>query len=115
MSLDWNITNIKDRAEHFPPNTEHVEVLGSLNRKVFSAIWGCITTQIGTITEENADEWFDRYCFWYKLQYGDLEGVPFDRDDIHKMAGLSTNVFPDLPRDRWLERQWEMWEQSNKS
>lgn len=104
MSLDYNLTAIKDRSVHFPPNEESPNLLGTLNLKVYSAIWACISTQIGTITEENADEWFFRYVLWNRLSGLNDGEYTLTRQDVHHLVGLSTNVFPDLNRQEWSAR-----------
>lgn len=109
MSLDYNLTAIKDRDVHFPPETDEavVRMMGTLNRKVNAAIWATIPVQIGDITEENADEWFDRYVFWNKLVgHGDTESWTLTREDVHHLIGLKTNVWPHMEHVEWLERQF---------
>jgi len=110
MSLDYDLRSIKDFKVNFPPNTESVAILGTLNIKVTCAIWATIAVQIGEITSENADEWFDRYVFWNRLQ-GTTDpnnDLPLSREDVHALVGLKTNVWPAMEHGEWLERQWEM-------
>jgi hypothetical protein len=111
MSLDYDLTEIKDRSVHFPPNTESVAILGTLNIKVNAAIWACLTTQIGTITADNADDWYTRYVLWNRLQGFESNPYPLTREDIHHLVGLRTNVYPDLPIGEWLTRLYERFDQ----
>lgn len=109
MSLDYNLTKIKNREVNFPPNTESVAVLGTLNLKVHAAIWACIPVQIGEITQANADEWYDRYVFSNRLMgtTDPANDLPLSREDVHNLVGLSTNVWPHLSRRDWLDRQFQ--------
>lgn len=107
MSLDYDLTKVQDRDVHFPPNTESVAILGTMNIKVNSAIWACIATQIGTITVDNADEWYDRYHFWNLYSGNEDTDLTLTREDVHHLVGLKTNVWPDLDRPAWLERLFE--------
>lgn len=106
MSLDYDLRNIKDRSVNFPPETDPavIRLAGDMNRKVYSVIWSTIAVQIGTITEDNADEFYDRYSYWNRLMFGPDEELPFTREDVHLLVGLSTNVFPDLTHEEWLDR-----------
>lgn len=114
MSLDYDLTAMVNRETHFPPNTEHVEMLGTLNRKVYSLIWGTISVQIGEITLKNADQWYDRYLAWHRLMgYPDAD-MPFDREDVRNAAGLRTNVYPNLTQAQWLKRTWEIFEREQQ-
>lgn len=110
MSLDWDIRDVKDREIHFPPNTEHVELLGHMNQKVQHAIFSTMAVQIGTITADNADEWYARYRLWNRVTgFTDI----LTHEDVEHLVGLSTNVFPDEPLAKWLERV--IWTQHKQS
>ena len=114
MSLDYDLTAMVNRETLFPPNTEHVEMLGTLNRKVHALIFGTIAVQIGEITLENADEWFNRYLFWHRMMGWPDADLPFDCEDVRNAAGLSTNVYPALPTGKWLKRTWEIFEREQE-
>jgi hypothetical protein len=110
MSLNYNLTAIKDRAVHFPANDQHVSVLGTLNLKVNAAIWMCIPVGIGEITAENHEEWFNRYRFFQQLgghRLGETPAVDLTLEDVKHLIGLSTNVFPETPHDEWLTKMWD--------
>jgi hypothetical protein len=107
MSLDYNLTKIEDRNVHFPPNTQSVEILGTLNQKVNGAIWATIAVQMGEITADNADEWFDRYVFWNKLMGFEPNEYTLTREDVHHLVGLKTNVWPNMDHAAWLSRMWD--------
>lgn len=105
MSLDFNLTNIKDREVHFPPNTEHVEMLGSMNRKIHAIVWATIVTRIGVITDEaEAVEFYRRYVVWHRLNTWPDAELPFTVDDVKHAVGLSTNVFPRTTRKQWAKQ-----------
>lgn len=110
MSLDWNLTAIKDREVHFPPETDEavVRMIGSMNRKVMQAIWATIPTQIGKITEENAEEFYFRYRLSNRLSGFEDSDSDLTLEDVKHLVGLSTNVWPEMNREEWLARQWEI-------
>jgi len=106
MSLDYDLRDMKDREVHFPPNTEHTEIVGSLNLKVSAMIWATIATGIGDIKDEtDADEFYVRYVYWHRL-FGNGE-VPFTRQDVRRAVGLKTNVYPRQTRSEWLNRLFD--------
>lgn len=110
MSLDYDLTDIKDRSVHFPPNDQHVEMLGTLNQKIQAMIFGTMATGIGDIKDETeADEFYTRYRLWSDM-FSSGE-ASFTREDVRKAVGLRTNVFPREPRDKWLGRMYDRYDQ----
>jgi hypothetical protein len=95
MSLDYDLSCIENRAENFPADEN-----GLMNDKMHSLIWGCISTGIGKITEQNADEWFKRYAMITRI-YGGVNYLTLD--DVKNAVGLSTNVFPEKSRKEWFK------------
>jgi hypothetical protein len=110
MSLDYDLTNIKNRKVNFPPNEESVHILGTLNIKLHSMIFGAMATGIGELKNEaDADEYFVRYMMWSHL-FSNGE-VAFTRQDVHNAIGLKTNVFPRESNSGWSKRMLERYRQ----
>ena len=109
MSLDYDLRSIKDREVHFPPETDPVvvQVYGSLNRKLTTLIFGCMATHIGTITEENYEEWFNRYLYWCRLATLEKDTNGLTLEDVHNAVGLKTNVFPNKTQQEWQDHMWQ--------
>ena len=79
MSLNWDATKAANWDKMEWPHKE-------------SLIFSTMAVGIGTITEENHEEWYSRYlqvnlaCGW---------GDPYlSLEDVKNGIGLSTNVFP---------------------
>lgn len=63
MSLDYNLTEIKDRATHFPPDSK-----GLMNDSLHVLIFATMTVGIGYIEDEAvATEFYHRYTAWTNL------------------------------------------------
>ena len=92
MSLDWDITDCKNHEEVMLGT----EIEGP---KTEECIWGSIVVKLQDITEVNWKEWYARYKFWCQMIDQATELEP---KDIHRRIGLSTNVFPDEPRSKWM-------------
>ena len=92
MSLDWDITDCKNHEEVMLGT----EIEGP---KTEECIWGSIVVKLQDITEVNCKEWYARYKFWCQMIDQATELEP---KDIHRRIGLSTNVFPDEPRSKWM-------------
>lgn len=89
MSLNWDMTRVKD-VEKLNENEEARTVSDIL-------IWGCLTLDMGDITEKNIDEWLFRMtaferCTGHAL--GIKNGKPWnpEREELVKRIGLTTNV-----------------------
>lgn len=74
MSLRYDLTKISNRDE----SEEGWRVTESI-------IFGCMITDIGTITEENHEEWFARFKVINPTTSRTLK-------EVHDHVGLSTNV-----------------------
>lgn len=102
MSLDYDLRNIKNREEvTIVTDDDGAKFQNPITTNI---IFGCVCTQIGTITEANAEEWFGRYHLWNQSHgYEDS----FTLDDVKNHIGLSTNVFPKMSMQQWFkERIW---------
>jgi hypothetical protein len=111
MSLDWNITKLKDAESIFVHDDEG-------NRKRMdptyeSIIFYTMIVGIGEITEANKDEFFARVALHEKL-FGAVVTMPGEDgkvidvfttpEDIEHMVGLNTNVWPKETEAKWLKR-----------
>ena len=92
MSLDWDIGNCKNYEEIALGK----EIEGD---KTEECIWGSMVVKFQDITETNWKEWYARYQFWCVMKGLETDLEP---KDIHRRIGLSTNVFPDEPRSKWM-------------
>lgn len=90
MSLNWDITKCADSEA----------LLSEDQRDTTDAmIWATMFTGIGTITERNVAEFHARLVvggYWL--------GEPLPYAEVRKYIGLSTNVFPEETRAKWLKR-----------
>ena len=92
MSLDWEITNVKNWEEI----AMNVEVEGDITEQI---VWSSLITKLGNITEDNWAEWYARYVIWNRVLCFDNELTP---KDFHRRIGMTTNVFPAETRSKWL-------------
>ena len=92
MSLDWEITNVKNWEEI----AMNVEVEGDITEQI---VWSSLITKLGDVTEDNWAEWYARYVIWNRVLCFDNELTP---EDFHRRIGLTTNVFPAEGRSKWL-------------
>jgi hypothetical protein len=90
MSLDFQLTEIRDYLELYTDD--------KLEPKWEAFILMTISTGIGVVTEKNVDEVWERMNIvqavdgpW--LRQG-MAAMWFSRDDVVRMVGLRTNVFP---------------------
>jgi len=90
LSLNWDVTKCADAdaltTEDQWPITD-------------AMIWACMFTGIGTITEKNVAEFHARLIvggYWMS------EPLPYA--EVRRYIGLSTNVFPEETRAKWLKR-----------
>lgn len=91
MSLNWNIEGCAD------PDA----LLTEDQRPITDAmIWATLFTGIGKITEKNVAEFYARLVVGRYWQ-GD-NALPYE--EVRKYIGLSTNVFPEETRAKWLKR-----------
>ena len=92
MSLDWEITHVKNWEEI----AMNQEVEGDITEKI---VWSSLITKLGDITENNWAEWYARYVIWNRVLCFDNDLEP---KDFHRRIGLTTNVFPAEGRSKWL-------------
>lgn len=99
MSLDWSIQKVRDVEELLDNGFEEVVTE--------AIVWGCLGTQIGTLTEQNWREWYarfvevERYGAWISGPDGPVHMKP---EWVERRIGLKTNVFPEMSRRQWLNR-----------
>jgi hypothetical protein len=121
MSLDWDLTKIKNSEEVCWEKNE--DGTDKLNPVTESLIWLTMGIGIGNITEDNASEVYCRVAMYEKL-FGTMlsywkdskkVSVPITPEDIHNHIGLSTNVGKETDA-AWRKRivQNFVREQSNK-
>lgn len=106
MSLDFNVTKIKgydntsDDGIGYGPS--------GLSPVTHSIVFACLTTGIGEITERTASEFWARICLYEKLEGAFLSTPdgprPFTMEDVYNHIGLTTNVFPEETRAKWMSR-----------
>ena len=109
MSLNWDITDIENykelcwldkedpRVEGIAPGIWTTNKDGQLlNPTTLSMIWATLYTGIGDVKESNVEEFYARATLFgtYKITMQDV------KDHI----GLSTNVFPEETRTKWVKR-----------
>ena len=92
MSLNWEITNVKNWEEI----AMNVEVEGDITEQI---VWSSLITKLGDVTEDNWAEWYARYVIWNRVLCFDNELTP---EDFHRRIGMTTNVFPAESRSKWL-------------
>lgn len=100
MSLNYDLTKMKDREVHFPP-----EAGNQLNGVVQSLVWVSIPIGINEITEKNVNEFWLRTSIWQTMvgaQFtrsreandGSIAADPIliTKEDVRHAVGLRTNV-----------------------
>lgn len=117
MSLNWNLTGIKDYEEVcFYTATEDDPRNGVtkgdrlLKPETNSLIWLTLITGVGWgITEQNIQEFVWRVKFYERLEgamlHLDGKPMPYTEEQIRQHVGLSTNVSYE-PRAEWLDRMF---------
>jgi hypothetical protein len=65
-------------------------------------IWGSIALDLGSVTEENVDEWYFRFKFCEQIGRA-VTTHPMRRDVIKRWVGLSMNVVT-LTRKKWMKK-----------
>ena len=105
MSLDWDITEVK--------NHEEITVEGAPWVITETLIWLTMAVDMGQITEENHEEFFKRVSIWetihgpsmhkWNKETEEREPMPMTLEDVERRIGLSTNVIT-RDREEWGER-----------
>lgn len=117
MSLNWNLTNVKNNNELCFVETGEVKEDGSpvkrMNPVTETIIFMTMTVDIGLITEKNYKEFFRR-AFAYQSMFGGLiwqndlkEYRLVSLKEIREHVGLRTNVL-DLSPPTWNRRFMKM-------
>lgn len=115
MSLNFNLTKIEDYKKvcwlpiEEAGDTPHVfldviEIENKkfyLNPKTHAIIWRTMPLGIGIIAKRNIEEFWARNLIWLRIN-----NLPedFSLRDLQKHIGLSTNVFPEETRTKWMKR-----------
>lgn len=109
MSLDWNISRIKDRE------TVCFQGKGKdrrLKPETKILIFATLSVGLGDITEKNLEEWRYRFAVLDRINshVGNMKGKGFNptAEQLRAHVGLSTNVFPAVPRKKWLNNVRDM-------
>jgi hypothetical protein len=112
MSLDWNLTKIKDYETvcWVDPETVGSPARGiwtyndqdkALNPVTYSIIWGTMAVGIGQIKESNLDEFFTRLHIWESVTGKDNKTT---YEQLKQHIGLNTNVFPKESTAAFMEK-----------
>jgi hypothetical protein len=90
MSLNWDITKCAD-----PDHLQSEEQWPITNAMIMATMF----TGIGKITEDTVGEFHARLVLG---RYWQREPLPYA--EVRKYIGLTTNVFPQETRAKWLKR-----------
>lgn len=104
MSLDWNCEKC---ANPLPVDEEEAAMRTAL-------IWATMAIDLGSITEDNVDEWVFRLIYQRRLGlnyiYIDDDVTPAEVEGwVRRWIGMYTNVKSE-PRKKWLKRCREIME-----
>lgn len=103
MSLNWDLTDIHDSDNVcWIKNESGYDVL---HPRTESLIWLSMVIGMGTITEDNAAEFYSRVALYEKMfevfccryEDGSRVEIPVSVEDIHAHIGLRTNVSYEKP------------------
>ena len=83
MSLNWNISEVKDFEQL-------LDVNGSPNLLTKNIIYACMPVSLSSITERNHIDFFTRIVI-YESCFGAFMTRPFELEDIKRHIGLKTN------------------------
>lgn len=114
MALHWDVSKIVEREGRdfvWAPTGEKDEEgkpLYRLRNIVETMIWSTMAIGIGEITEKNVNEVARRMAIYEQIR-GPMRrnaegGVYYTREEIARLVGLSTNVFPKEPEAQWKRR-----------
>jgi hypothetical protein len=99
MSLDWDVSDIKDyKNVCYRPGEDGKNHLNPVTNHL---IWHTISAGMGTITRENIHEFFVRIR---AAEGYNGEGPHTQFSDVEKHIGLKTNVFPKETTKKWINR-----------
>lgn len=116
MSLDWDISKIDDFENRCFMVASHDNdfygyqkgdrvITGVLRTLIFSTM----AIEIGVITEENYVEFYERLALWERgvgawRRNEKREDVLVTLEEVKGHIGLRTNVFPKLPKTKFMEK-----------
>jgi hypothetical protein len=102
MALNWDMTKV------YEPETLHEsDYQWAISEAI---IFGSMGVDLGSITEENLDEWTYRITLYQKLNSAMLRinGEPFyiTREHLERRIGLKVNV-SNMTRTKWRNKMLE--------
>ncbi len=99
MALHWNMTKVHDCEKLHESDMEWAITE--------SVIWSTIVVDLGSITEDNLDEWEWRLAVWQNLHGAFMrsggEEYYIVRKHIERRVGLSVNVV-DIKRSNFIKK-----------
>lgn len=114
MSLDYNLTEVKDCDEVAFVIADTDDQIGRfkagdkiLRHEVRELIFATMAVDMGSITEKNVDEFFFRVSLWRR--WHGLEPVKYEL--VKSLIGMRTNVLT-VARGPWLTRMADGWYKS---
>jgi hypothetical protein len=114
MSLNWDITHIKDHSNlcWLPNPTKEDPGAVRLNPTTDALIWATMSVDIGDLSEKNLDEFTYRVFFYERAFQSFLNqgGDPLflTAEEIKAHVGLRTNVSFET-RSKWETRMKSAW------
>lgn len=97
MSLDFDLSGIERKSEHFPPDSQ-----GKMNDALHVAIWMTIPIGISRFTDENIAEVWQRIDMWQRVagsgftvwheDHSDPQPYVLRKEYVVNMVGLHTNA-----------------------
>ena len=109
MSLNWDISEVK--------NNDEIKADGMPWVITETMIWYTMAVDMGEITEENYEEFFQRVSIWEMIHGAGMhkrntetdehEDVYITLEDVERRIGLNTNV-SNRDREEWGERITEI-------
>ena len=124
MSLNWDLGKVEDYKEIWP-HDRYDEDYDSLTKeqvqeglKTEALIWLTMAIGMGSITEENVDEFTTRVMIWEKVRGNhlrlDKEPYYLTPSDIERRIGLWTNASRET-KAAWNKRMVKiMWEDAER-
>lgn len=103
MSLDFKLTDVRDYLALY----DHADKLCPRWQAI---IFACMSVGIGKITPENVDEFWERLVIVQAVDGPYLSGHEepeqnwLTRDDVVRMVGLNTNVFPKESKASFMKK-----------
>lgn len=99
MSLDFDLSGIKNRAEVFPPDEQ-----GKMNDTLHVLIWNMMAIDVTEITEKNVDEVWYRTAMWQTLIGPQFQQYDQARADLLSGMDKRLEALRNNPQEEfWLE------------